>query len=255
MIRSRIKRKYTKWSSRENFLALKQIKKKFTNLIKTAKKQYFGRSAENQRLSNKSFWNSVLLFLTNKNVDDEYKIRNDDVITLKEKELLVNDELEVAEALNSHYINIVKIICGQPPQTLGNPKEQVNDIALVNAIISNYKNHPSINQIRIKCPIPKKCSFPDAKKDETNILIKRLNPKKTIRPDEISLKIIKLSAAVIDKHLTDIAARSLVFKRLIPCEFLVVSKCYTFLEFPMSEEQKKHTAQFFSDSCTFYRPE
>ena len=135
MIISRIKRKYTKWSSTENFLALKQIKKKCTNLIKTAKKLYFGKSAENQRLSNKSFWNSVPLLLTNKN-DDEYKIRNDDVITLKEKELLVNDELEVAETLNSHYINIVKIICGQPPQTLGNPKEQVNDIALGNAIIS-----------------------------------------------------------------------------------------------------------------------
>ena len=45
----------------------------------------------------------------------------------------------VAETLNSHYINIVKTTCGQPPQTLGNPKDQANDIASVDAIINNYK--------------------------------------------------------------------------------------------------------------------
>ena len=38
-------------------------------------------------------------FLTNKNV------RNDDLITLKEKGCLINDELEFSETLNSHYIN------------------------------------------------------------------------------------------------------------------------------------------------------
>ena len=87
MTRSRIKNKYNKWPSRENFLALKQIKNKCTNLTKTAKEQYFAKSAENQPLTNKSFWNSKSPFLTNKNV------RNDDVITLKEKGRLINDEL------------------------------------------------------------------------------------------------------------------------------------------------------------------
>ena len=79
MTRSRIKKKYNKWPSRETFLALKQIKNTCTNLTKTAKKQYFAKSTENQPLTNKSFWNSISPFLTNKNV------RNDDVITLNEK--------------------------------------------------------------------------------------------------------------------------------------------------------------------------
>ena len=91
----------------------------------------------------------------------------------------------------------------QPPQALGNPKDQANDIASVDAIINNYKNHPSINQIRKECSNPKIYSFPEAKKEEINILIKRLNPKKATGPDGIPLKIIKLSA-VIDKHLTNI---------------------------------------------------
>ena len=79
MIRSRIKNKYNKWPSRENFLALKQIKNKCANLTMTAKKQYFAKSAENQPLTNKSFWNSISPFFTNKNV------RNGDVITLNER--------------------------------------------------------------------------------------------------------------------------------------------------------------------------
>ena len=54
--------------------------------------------------------------------------------------------------------------CGQPPQALGNPKDQANDIASVDAIISNYKNHRSINQIRKKCSNPKTYSFPEAKR-------------------------------------------------------------------------------------------
>ena len=109
---------------------------------KTAKEQYFSKSTENQPLTNKSYWNSISPFPTNKNV------RNDDIITLKEKGRLINDELEVAETLNSHYTNIVETTCALPPQALGNPKGQANDIALVDAIISHYKHHPSINQIR-----------------------------------------------------------------------------------------------------------
>ena len=57
-------------------------------------------------------------FLTNKNV------RNDGVITLQEKEQLINYELEVAETLNPHYTYIVEATGGQPPQVLGNPEDQ-----------------------------------------------------------------------------------------------------------------------------------
>ena len=53
-----------------------------------------------------------------------------------------------------------------------------------------------------KCSNPETYSFPEAKKEEINTLIKRLNPKKPTGPNRIPLKIIKLSADVIDKHLT-----------------------------------------------------
>ena len=47
----------------------------------------------------------------------------------------------------------------------------------------------------------------------------------------------------------------LVFKKVGPCEFFIRNKCYTFLEFPMCEEQKKHTFSIFLDRYTFHRRE
>ena len=79
LTRSRIKSKYNKWSSRENFVGPKQTNNKCTNLTRAAIKQYFAKSTENQYLTNKTFWSSIPPFLTNRN------IRNDDVITLKQK--------------------------------------------------------------------------------------------------------------------------------------------------------------------------
>ena len=55
------------------------MKNKCTNLTKTAEKQYFAKSAENQPFNITVSPNSISPFLTNKYV------RNDDVITLNEK--------------------------------------------------------------------------------------------------------------------------------------------------------------------------
>ena len=74
---------------------------------KAAKKQYFAKSTKNQPLTNKGFWNPKSPFLTNKNA------RND-IIPLKEKGRLINDELEIAKTL-THIINTVETTFGEPP--------------------------------------------------------------------------------------------------------------------------------------------
>lgn len=59
---------------------------------------------------------------------------DDDILTLKGKGRLINNELEIAETLNSHHINIIKTTCRQHPQTLGSPKHQANGHASINQI-------------------------------------------------------------------------------------------------------------------------
>ena len=56
---------------------------------------------------------------------------------------------------------------------------------MVDAIISHCKHRPSINQIRKKALILRYTVFLMQKKEEINILIKCLNPKKTTGPDGI----------------------------------------------------------------------
>ena len=97
-----------------------RIKNKCTNLTKKAKKQYFAKSTGNQPLISRSFWKST--------VSDKQKCKKWSCYYIKGKGRLINDELEVAETLNSRYINIVETTCGQHHQALGSPKHQTNDI-------------------------------------------------------------------------------------------------------------------------------
>ena len=46
-----------------------------------------------------------------------------------------------------------------------------------------------------------------------------------------------------------------LFQKLVSSECFVQSRSYTFLEGIFHQEQNKHTVQFFSDICTFYRLE
>ena len=91
----------------------------------------YSKFPKNQILTNKSSLNSVSPFHTNNNV------RNYAIIILNEKGRLINDELEVAETLNSPYINIVETTCRQPTQALSNPMNQEDYVTLVDAIISS----------------------------------------------------------------------------------------------------------------------
>ena len=60
--------------------------------------------------TNKSFWKFIKPFLTNKSF-----IGSND-ITLVENNVVKNDEKILASTFNKHYINIVEISSGIPPQ-------------------------------------------------------------------------------------------------------------------------------------------
>ena len=68
MNKSRTKNKYLEWPTRENFQALKKAKNKFNSMNKKLGRQYFEETTKDSDLSNKKFWNTLKLFLTNKRV-------------------------------------------------------------------------------------------------------------------------------------------------------------------------------------------
>ena len=66
MNRSRLKLKYLKWPSRENFLEYKKTKTICNSLNKSTKKAYFADSSRKSFASNKTIWNTAKPFLKNK---------------------------------------------------------------------------------------------------------------------------------------------------------------------------------------------
>ena len=79
MSRSKLKNEHLKWSSKEKFLGFKYAKQKCASLTKRAKREYYKKASEGNTVNSKIFGKSILPFLTNRNV------RNNYFITLQER--------------------------------------------------------------------------------------------------------------------------------------------------------------------------
>ena len=141
MTRSRLRSKYNKWQSRENFLAFRKAKSYCNHLNKMTKKVYFEQMTRRGFVNSKSFWNTVKPFLISKGF---FRSKN---ITIENKGKLISDNLKLTEIFNTHCINIVEILSGIPSSTTGNPKNLLEDSNTVKNIIEEYKNQSSIINI------------------------------------------------------------------------------------------------------------
>ena len=221
MNKSRIRNRYLKWPSRENFLALKISKNKSNSVLRKTKKQYFSDMSKGEDIDNRLFWNKIKPFMSTKGaiVNDNIIIEieeNKDInvkegketIHIKEKDI-ISDEKILVELFNDHYTNIVKNSSGVSPVCLGNPSNPESDSHTVSEIIETYKDHPSITKIKDNLIISETFDLPKANVSDVNSIILNLNTKKSSGPDHIHLRIIRSSANIIDTHLTYIINRDI----------------------------------------------
>ena len=88
MNKSRLRNKYLKWPSRENFLAHKKVKNNCNTLTKKTKKRFFEYIAKNNNFTtSNTFWNTVRPFITNKSTisDENIKIKAEENQNIKIK--------------------------------------------------------------------------------------------------------------------------------------------------------------------------
>ena len=90
MNKSKTRNMYLKWSSRENFLAMKSAKNFCNNLVKTNKKSYF------LKVTRKGFANTIKPFLANKG------FLTSDSISLTQENETITDKKATTLSLNSH---------------------------------------------------------------------------------------------------------------------------------------------------------
>ena len=198
MNKSKTKNRYTKWKSRENYLAYKKARNVCNSLNRKVKRDYFRDASAKGIMSNKTFWNTVKPFMSSKGFFTESTINIE-----QENGKLETDQTTLAESFNNYYINIVESSSGKKPTEIGDSSNASKDQETVKEILKNYKNHPSVLKISNEFQNIKesKFSIKKATVKDINSIIKSLDIKKATGPDGIPPKLVKLSADIIDYHL------------------------------------------------------
>ena len=172
-VRSRLRKKYWVEPSAENKAAYKKQRNKCVKIRRKSIKRYMDKISEKGIETNKSFWNFIKPFMTNKG-------------------MIANKEL--SQIFNKHYINIVEKSCGNKPNKIGTTLGSLNDSDVIDRIIKSYQNHPSVLKIKNKFGS-------DLNSFDFQQIIKEIDIKKAVGVDTIPPKLIKIGADIIAEPL------------------------------------------------------
>ena len=128
-------------------------------------------------------------------------------ITLFENGRYITNDKELAEIFNDYYINIVEYTTGKKPESIATT--EVMSKHLISKICKKYIDHPSILSINRNHTCTEKFSLQPTNEKEVLKILKNLNPKKAVGIDSISPLIVKESATIFAKPLTDLINQSI----------------------------------------------
>ena len=204
MKRSSLRSKYLKDSTKINILNYKTQRNLCVSLKRRAIKEDFQKTTSNLKGKSKPFYDLIKPYLTNKGA----LCSND--ITLLENNNLISDERELADIFNDYYINIVEYTSGKVPTNIAdNLKPGTNCDEILDNIVNTYKDHPSINRIKNMTTLKTKFSFIQTTEAEVLLLLKSVDCKKSVGIDLIPPQIIKDSAEILAKPLTNLINQSI----------------------------------------------
>ena len=128
---------------------------------------------------------------------------------MKIKNEAVTEEQKLVHEFNVYYTNIVQNTSGRIPSKVGAINQSLTDIEIVNRMIDSYKKHPSMKLIEENLSQKDSFHFANASARDVNRIIWNINLNKAVSLDKIPPKFVKLSANVIDAHLTYIFNRNI----------------------------------------------
>ena len=129
--------------------------------------------------SNKKFWQFVKLFLTNKGAD---------FISIKKDYEFIDNEIELVEMFNFHYINVVDNMRGIPLDIGPLYDLQEHDVYCVKQIIKKFETHTTVVEIKKIMNILEKFTIKEATVSDINTLLKSVNTKNPTGPDNTKKK-------------------------------------------------------------------
>ena len=175
------------------------------------------------------------------------QIENSD-ITLAENEHIITDTNEIAGIFNNYYINIVELTSGKVPSNIANKiPGGVSPTDIIDAILDEYKNHPSVKAIRNQNISKKLFSFKEVEEDEIYKILLSIKHGKSTGEDKIPPKFVKATADILVKPFT-----KMINKSIKECFFPTRAKVATILPlFKCSERILKNNYRPVSVLSTF----
>ena len=172
MKRSRLKNRFNKNRTDENWLAYKTQRNLCVKILRENKTSYYAKIDTKAVCDNKRFWKVVKPLFSN-------KVQTNSCITLLENNILNSDEKEVAEILNDYFINITQTL-GTLQENKGNPVKYQKQSSC-EGIIKHFQLHPSILKIKASVPCTHMFSFKRVTVAEMKLQLQHLNIKKVLR--------------------------------------------------------------------------
>ena len=91
-----------------------------------------------------------------------------------------------------------------------NLASRISEKEIAATITDKFKTHPSIISIKNEFQPTAYLNIKAATVDQINKIIRNLDAKKATGPEKIPVKVVKMSAYIIDKHLTNIINNDLL---------------------------------------------
>ena len=125
-----------------------------------------------------------------------------------ENEHMITNTNEIAGIFNNYYINIVEFTSGKAPSNVANQMPSlVSPKNIIDAILDDYKNHPSVKAIRNQNISNKLFSFKEVEEDEIYKILLSIKHAKYTGENKITPKFVKATADILVKPFTKMINR------------------------------------------------
>ena len=190
MVRSKLKNKYNKNRTEENWDSYKKQRNFCVNLLRKTKKDYFSDLNIKNITGNKVFSKTIKPYFSNKGL-------NSSSLILSEKNKVSANDQDIANIMNNYFTGITNHLNLKP--------DQINHSENLTNIIENFKNHESIQRIKLANFHHRQTfNFRYVSVKEVKEELMSLSSKKATKKGEIPAKILKDSFSAHTKELTAI---------------------------------------------------
>ena len=141
MHRSKLKNKYNKNRTDDNWKKYKQQRNKCVTLLRRTKLHYYKHLDTHDLTDNKKFWKAIKPIFTD-------KIQTSQTINLLKKGEIISDDMKIAEVFNEYFANITDEL--ELTENTANLSFSENIEDSIDKAVQKYKNHPRIKRSIIR---------------------------------------------------------------------------------------------------------